>query len=76
GVVHQNLAFGIGFIVVMLVLSAMGLLSLILAAVLHFVAACIVIFNSARLVRFGEELHKPADAGPVHRVMAEPVPAS
>ena len=75
-VVHQNLAFGITFIVIALIFSALGWLRPIVGAVLHFVAACIVIFNSARLVRFGEELHKPAQAAPAHRVATEPVRAS
>jgi hypothetical protein len=31
-----------------------------MAAVLHFLGSLIVVFNSARLVRFGEELsHEP-----------------
>ena len=75
-VVHQNLVFGIGFIVVAMVLSATGVLQQpIMAAVLHFLAATIVILNSARLVRFGEELHKPADTGPAHQPMTEAVGA-
>jgi hypothetical protein len=46
-----------------------------MAAALHFVAATVVIFNSARLVRFGEELHKPEDLKKALelRVRAEPV---
>jgi len=79
-VVHQNLALGILFIVTLLVLSAMGWLQRIggpiAGAVLHFLAACVVIFNSARLVRFGEELHKPTKEQPGPRVKAEPVPAA
>ena len=77
-VVHQNLIFGILFIVVLEILSAMGWIKPILGAALHFLAATVVIFNSARLVRFGEELHKPGeDAGPVQpRVMPEPVPSA
>jgi Cd2+/Zn2+-exporting ATPase len=55
-VIWQNLLFGIGFMVVMLVLAAMGEIQPMLAAVLHTVAGAVVIFNSARLVRFGEEL--------------------
>ncbi len=60
-VVHQNLMMGISFIVVLEILSAMGWIKPILGAVFHFVAACAVIFNSARLVRFGEELHKSTE---------------
>ena len=55
-VVNQNLAFGGVFIVGGLILSGFGYLSPIVAAVLHNVGSFIVIFNSARLVRFGEHL--------------------
>ncbi len=73
-VVHQNLLMGLGFIVVLLILSATGWITPILGAVFHFVAACVVIFNSARLVRFGEELHKPTEEElPQPRVEAVPV---
>jgi len=78
-VVHQNLIFGIGFIVVMLILAAMRWVNPILAAVLHFGGASVVIFNSARLVRFGEELHAPRSdeaERPKPRVAPEPVPTS
>ena len=78
GVIHQNLLFGISFIVVMEVLGALGWIRPILAAVMHFAAACVVIFNSARLVRFGEELHRPGEAEEEFRprVRPEPVPAT
>jgi hypothetical protein len=33
----------------------------ILAAILHLAGSVVVIFNSARLVRFGEELHSHSD---------------
>jgi Cd2+/Zn2+-exporting ATPase len=72
-VVHQNLLFGVGFISITLILGAMGYLKPIYAAVLHLLAAMIVIFNSARLVRFGEDLHKPAvpdEAAPAPRLEA------
>ncbi len=73
-VIHQNLLLGICFIIVLEIFSAMGLIKPIMGAVFHFVAACAVIFNSARLVRFGEELHKPAqEEQPAPRVEAVPV---
>ncbi len=56
-VVHQNMLFGVGMIVVLLILAGLGILKPELGAVLHTIAAVFVIFNSARLVRFGEELH-------------------
>ena len=57
GVIHQNLLFGVVFVVTFLILAGMGWLSPVLGAVLHTVAATFVIFNSARIVRFGEDLH-------------------
>ena len=50
----------------------------ILGAALHVVATVVVIFNSARLVRFGEELHAEEEKPePTFRPGAapEPVPA-
>ena len=55
GTIWQNLLFGILFIVVTMTLAGMGILGPMAAAVLHTFAATVVIFNSARLVRFGEE---------------------
>ncbi len=59
--IWQNLLFGILFIVVAMTLAGMGVLGPMAAAVLHTFAATVVIFNSARLVRFGEEF-QPAGA--------------
>lgn len=53
-VINQNLGFGILFILFGLVASAVGWLPVILAAILHLGGAIVVVFNSARLVRFGE----------------------
>ena len=60
-VISQNLVFGVLFILVVMPLSASGAITAVPAALLHTVASAIVIFNSARLVRFGEELtpHTP-----------------
>jgi Zn2+/Cd2+-exporting ATPase len=55
-VINQNFLFGVLFIVVGLTAAAFGYLNPIIAAVLHNVGSLIVIFNSARLVRKGEEL--------------------
>ncbi|MHC4482225.1 MAG: heavy metal translocating P-type ATPase [Planctomycetota bacterium] len=58
GVISQNLGFGIMFIV--LGVSFFFFIPPKMAAVLHFVGSLIVVFNSARLVRYGEELgHEP-----------------
>ena len=53
-VIGQNLAFGVTFII--LGVSAFKILRPEIAAVLHFAGSLIVVFNSARLVRYGEEL--------------------
>jgi Cd2+/Zn2+-exporting ATPase len=55
-VINQNFLFGVLFIIVGLTAAAAGYLNPILAAILHNVGSLIVIFNSARLVRKGEEL--------------------
>ena len=55
-IMYENLLFGIIFIVVGLVSSSLGYLNPIIAAIMHNVGSFIVIFNSARLIRFGEEL--------------------
>lgn len=63
-VINQNLVTGVSLIAVFEVMAGMGWLAPILGAVLHMLTATAVILNSARLVRFGEELHenKPAPA--------------
>ena len=48
--------FGVFFIVGGLAAASFGYLNPIIAAVLHNVGSLIVVFNSARLVRQGEEL--------------------
>jgi Cd2+/Zn2+-exporting ATPase len=55
-VINQNFLFGVLFIVVGLTAAAFGYVGPIVAAILHNVGSLIVIFNSARLVRKGEEL--------------------
>ena len=55
-VINQNFMFGICFIIIGLTLAAFGKIGPITAAILHNVGSLIVIFNSARLVRKGEEL--------------------
>ena len=56
GVINQNLSFGVMFIILGVAAAAAAWLPTVYAAVLHFAGSLIVIFNSARLVRFGEEL--------------------
>jgi Cd2+/Zn2+-exporting ATPase len=56
-VINQNFLFGVLFIVLAFTAIATGYLkNPIVAAILHNVGSLIVIFNSARLVRKGEEL--------------------
>jgi Cd2+/Zn2+-exporting ATPase len=55
-VINQNFLFGLFFIVGGLGAASSGYLNPIVAALLHNVGSLIVIFNSARLVRKGEEL--------------------
>jgi hypothetical protein len=66
-VINQNFLFGICFVIVGLVLAALKFINPIVAAILHVVGSLIVVFNSFRLVRFGEELEPyqaPAPAQP------------
>jgi Cd2+/Zn2+-exporting ATPase len=55
-VIAQNLAAGVLLIASGLVLSGLGKLSPLAAIVLHNLGSLFVVFNSARLVRAGEEL--------------------
>lgn len=55
-VVWQNISIGGGFIALFLALSAAGYVTPIMAAVFHVVSSLVVVFNSARLVRMGEEI--------------------
>lgn len=54
--IRQNLAFSTLFIAGLFWLSAAGSISPVLAAVLHTSSSLFVVFNSARLLRVGEEL--------------------
>ena len=55
-VINQNFLFGVLFIIVGLTITSFGVIGPIVAALLHNIGSLIVIFNSARLVRKGEEL--------------------
>ena len=65
-VINQNFLFGGMFIILGLTAAAFGIVGPIIAALLHNVGSLIVIFNSARLVRKGEELehYQPGAATP------------
>jgi len=55
-VINQNFLFGVFFVIGGLAAASLGYLNPIVAAILHNVGSLIVVFNSARLVRMGEEL--------------------
>lgn len=55
-VINQNFLFGVAFIIGGLALAAFGKINPIVAAIMHNAGSLIVIFNSARLVRQGEEM--------------------
>ena len=57
-VIRQNLVVGGAFIVVFLALAAAGYVSPVAAAILHVVSGLLVIFNSARLIRCGEDIER------------------
>lgn len=54
-VINQNFLFGVLFIIGGLTLAAFGYVAPIVAAILHNAGSLMVVFNSARLVRYGEE---------------------
>jgi Cd2+/Zn2+-exporting ATPase len=65
-VINQNVMLGICFVIGGLFLAAMKYISPIMAAMLHVAGSLLVVFNSFRLVRQGEELepHVTAPATP------------
>ena len=54
-VINQNFLFGLVFVLGGLVLSILNYINPVVAAVFHIVGAFMVVFNSFRLVRQGEE---------------------
>ncbi|HXI53947.1 MAG TPA: cation-translocating P-type ATPase [Candidatus Saccharimonadales bacterium] len=69
-VINQNFLIGVLFVIGGLVLAAMKIINPIVAAVMHVVGSLLVVFNSARLVRHGEELE------PYHSEATLPAPPS
>ncbi|MCK5269329.1 MAG: cadmium-translocating P-type ATPase [Sedimentisphaerales bacterium] len=70
-VVTQNLGFGILFIILGIIFSGQGWLTPIAAVLLHLVSSLVIVFNSARLVRLGEELPHydgAAEAAPAEHI--------
>ena len=75
-VINQNFAFGALFIISGLTLASLGYLHPIMAAFLHVTGSLIVVFNSARLVRKGEELEHfhPEPRETLHKVSGQLTP--
>ncbi len=82
-VIWQNLIFGVSYILLGEVAIILKMIGPMAAAVLHAIASAIVVFNSARLVRYGEHIaahvpqkrsgEEPPETG---RVALQPVAAS
>jgi len=68
-VINQNFLFGFAFIIGGMTASALGQVPPVLAAAMHTTGSLIVVFNSARLVRKGEELehYTPQTVAPPSR---------
>jgi copper-(or silver)-translocating P-type ATPase len=66
-VINQNFAFGVVFIIGGLALASFAVIGPIVASILHVAGTFIVVFNSARLVRKGEDLEhfQPEEQRPV-----------
>jgi Cd2+/Zn2+-exporting ATPase len=63
-VINQNFLVGVLFVVGGLVLAALKFINPIIAAMMHVIGSLLVVFNSARLVRHGEELEPFQGAAP------------
>ncbi len=55
-VIRQNVAFVMVYIVTMIVMLSLGYITPLVAAIAHGFSSVVVVFNSARLVRQGEDL--------------------
>ena len=62
-VINQNFIFGVLFVIVGLVLASMKFITPVTAAILNVLGSLIVVFNSARLVREGEEFEVFEEGG-------------
>ena len=77
-VINQNFLFGVAFIIGGMTLAALGQVPPIVAAAMHTGGSLIVVFNSARLVRKGEELehYQPEPGRPKTSLPATPAPTT
>src|SRR6516225_2741931 len=74
-VINQNFLFGVAFIIGGMTAAALGKIEPVFAAAMHTTGSLIVVFNSARLVRKGEELeHYHPQTTPAQR--SKPTPPS
>src|SRR5215472_14887908 len=77
GVINQNFLFGVAFIIGGMTFAALGKVPPVLAAAMHTAGSLIVVFNSARLVRKGEELehYQPQQPTPKPTRPSPPTPS-
>jgi Cd2+/Zn2+-exporting ATPase len=75
-VIRQNLSFAVTYIAVFLCLTALGYVGPIWAVLLHTASSFGVVFNSARLVRQGEDVETPELTSGTSRPRVAPVPVS
>ncbi len=76
GVINQNFLFGVAFIIIGLTLAAFGYVNAVVAAIMHNIGSLLVVFNSARLVRQGEDLEPfESKAEPSAPPAAPPTPS-
>lgn len=77
-VINQNFLFGTFFIIGGMTLAALGKVPPVVAAAMHTGGSLIVVFNSARLVRKGEELEhyhpQPVASKPSRSAPQAPLP--
>lgn len=78
-VINQNFLFGVAFVIGGLILAAMKYINPVVAAIMHVLGSLIVVFNSFRLVRHGEELEPfqpPSTPAPRDPQSSQTPPAS
>lgn len=74
--INHNFLIGLAFIVGGLALAMLGRINPVVAAILHNAGSLIVVFNSARLVRHGEEPEADAPPATARWTELQPVPAA
>ncbi|HEY1173984.1 MAG TPA: cation-translocating P-type ATPase [Verrucomicrobiae bacterium] len=74
-VINQNFLIGVLFVIGGLILAAFGYINPIVAALMHVMGSLLVVFNSFRLVRQGEELEPFVVETPKQETPAAPAPS-